>query len=57
MKASKPRGINKLKSSHDDSLLKLERIPEIMGIAELPCVNENDREGWHVQVCQQNVGF
>ncbi|XP_050229627.1 phospholipase D beta 1-like [Mercurialis annua] len=51
LRASKPRGINKLKgSSFDDALLRFERIPEIIGIAESSCQDENDPECWHVQV-------
>ncbi|CAN0904027.1 Phospholipase D beta 1 [Linum grandiflorum] len=49
-KASKPRGIHKLKSSQDDALLKLERIPEILGISEAATLAENDPEAWHVQI-------
>lgn len=50
LKASKPRGIHKLKASYDDALLKLERIPEIIGIAEASSLADNDSETWHVQV-------
>lgn len=50
LKASKPRGIHKLKASYDDALLKLERIPEIIGIAEASSHADNDSETWHVQV-------
>ncbi|XP_075656523.1 phospholipase D gamma 1-like [Castanea sativa] len=51
-KASQPHGLEKLikASSHDDALLKIERIPDIIGIAEFPCQTQNDPEGWHVQV-------
>ncbi|KAL6182104.1 hypothetical protein ACLB2K_043527 [Fragaria x ananassa] len=49
LKASKPRGIQKLKG-HDDALLKIERIPEIMGVADLPQPSEDDLEAWDVQV-------
>ncbi|KAJ4712931.1 Phospholipase D [Melia azedarach] len=50
LKASKPHGLKKLKSSNDDALLKLERIPEIIGMVEATCLNENDPEAWDVQV-------
>ncbi|XP_050229628.1 phospholipase D beta 1-like [Mercurialis annua] len=51
LRASKPRGIHKLKgSSFEDSLLRYERNPQIIGIAEASCQDENDPECWHVQV-------
>lgn len=53
LKASKPRGIGKLRSSSDDSLLRIDRIPDIMGLSEASSANENDPESWHVQVMQQ----
>ncbi|KAK6137629.1 hypothetical protein DH2020_028555 [Rehmannia glutinosa] len=49
-KASKRHGPQKLRSSYDDSLLKIERIPDIMGIAEAATVTEGDPEAWNVQV-------
>ncbi|KAK6920216.1 C2 domain [Dillenia turbinata] len=52
LKASKPHGIKKVKTktSYDDALLRIERIPEIIGISESPCISEDDPEAWHVQV-------
>ncbi|KAM7525676.1 hypothetical protein LguiA_015578 [Lonicera macranthoides] len=50
IKASKPHGIKKMKSSHDDSLLKIERIADIIGIADAACLSDEDPESWHVQV-------
>lgn len=50
LKASKPHGIKKLKISYDDALLRLERIPDVIGINDTPNVSENDPEAWHVQV-------
>ncbi|ANM67843.1 phospholipase D gamma 3 [Arabidopsis thaliana] len=50
MKASKPRGIGRLRTSSDDSLLRLDRIPDIMGLSEASSANDNDPESWHVQV-------
>lgn len=48
LKASKRRG--QMKLSHDDSLLKLKRIPEILGLEESARVTEGDPEAWNVQV-------
>ncbi|KAK7394224.1 hypothetical protein VNO78_14746 [Psophocarpus tetragonolobus] len=50
LKASKPHGIKKLKISYDDALLRLERIPDVIGINDAPNVGENDPEVWHVQI-------
>ena len=51
-KAAKPHGIKKLKmsTSYDDSLLRLERIPDIISMSEASSSSENDPEAWHVQV-------
>ncbi|GAV76679.1 C2 domain-containing protein/PLDc domain-containing protein/PLD_C domain-containing protein [Cephalotus follicularis] len=49
LKASKPHGIKKLKSSYDDALLRIERIQDIVGMLDTPCISENDPEGWHIQ--------
>ncbi|XP_076900967.1 phospholipase D gamma 1-like [Bidens hawaiensis] len=49
-RASKPQGIHKMKKTVDDSLLIIERIAEIIGIDDAHCTNEQDPEGWHVQV-------
>ncbi|KAD5316973.1 hypothetical protein E3N88_16919 [Mikania micrantha] len=49
IKASKPRGIKKLKTSND-ALLKLEMFPEILGQNDEPCDSEDDPEEWHVQI-------
>ncbi|KAG6399261.1 hypothetical protein SASPL_140737 [Salvia splendens] len=48
--ASKRHGLQKLKTSYDDSLLKLERIPDVLRIDEAAEQARNDPEGWHVQV-------
>ncbi|KAI8545235.1 hypothetical protein RHMOL_Rhmol07G0025300 [Rhododendron molle] len=50
LKASKPHGIKKLKMSYDDCLLRIDRMPDIAGVIDTPCVSENDPEGWHVQI-------
>ncbi|CAO2835004.1 unnamed protein product [Amaranthus hypochondriacus] len=49
LRAAKPHGIKKLKMSND-SLLIIERLPEIVGISDVPCLSEDDPESWHVQV-------
>ncbi|KAK9273120.1 hypothetical protein L1049_017927 [Liquidambar formosana] len=49
-KASKPHGIKKLKLSYDDALLRLERIPDIIGLSDASSLSENGPEAWHVQV-------
>ncbi|KAI5655582.1 hypothetical protein M9H77_32769 [Catharanthus roseus] len=50
LRASKRHGIQKMKSSHDDSLLKLERIPDILKIEEVSSLHQHDPEDWHVQI-------
>ncbi|XP_028799208.1 phospholipase D beta 1 [Neltuma alba] len=50
LKASKLHGLKKIKGSHDDSLLKIDRISDILGIADVSCSNDNNPEAWHVQV-------
>lgn len=50
LKASKPHGLKKLKSSYDDSLLNLERLPQLLGANDQPYIDDQDPEGWHVQV-------
>ncbi|KAH9621288.1 hypothetical protein KSS87_013279 [Heliosperma pusillum] len=62
LKASKPHGIKKLKMSYDDSLLRIERLPEIIQIDEVSRLTEDDPESWHVQVFRSidsnsTVGF
>ncbi|XP_043716589.1 phospholipase D beta 1-like [Telopea speciosissima] len=49
-KASKPHGIKKLKKSNEDALLRLESIPDIIGLLDTPYLSKNDPETWHVQV-------
>ncbi|OVA00150.1 C2 calcium-dependent membrane targeting [Macleaya cordata] len=49
-KASKRHGIKKLKKSSDDALLRIERIPDIVGMLEAPCLSDDDPETWHVQI-------
>ncbi|GKA29524.1 phospholipase D beta 1-like protein [Tanacetum coccineum] len=50
LRASKLHGIQKIKKTVDDSLLKLERISDKLGIDEAHCTSEQDPESWHVQV-------
>ncbi|KAK7307827.1 hypothetical protein VNO77_41233 [Canavalia gladiata] len=50
LRALKMNRLQKMKSSHDDSLLKIDRIPDIVGIDEIPSLNEDNPETWHVQV-------
>lgn len=49
-KASKRHGINKLKKSNDDALLIIDRIPDIVGMFDAECINENEPDAWHVQI-------
>ncbi|KAG8374830.1 hypothetical protein BUALT_Bualt10G0036300 [Buddleja alternifolia] len=50
MKAAKKHGVQKLKTAQDDSLLKLDRIPDILGRDEDANITEGDPESWHVQI-------
>ncbi|KZV42126.1 phospholipase PLDb1 [Dorcoceras hygrometricum] len=46
-KASKRRSsFQKMKASYDDSLLKLERVSDMLGLAEAASLCGNDRESW-----------
>lgn len=49
-KASKPRGVQKIKKQYDDSLLKVGRIPDIINPEDALDSSEDDTEAWHVQV-------
>ncbi|KAK9076718.1 hypothetical protein SSX86_005052 [Deinandra increscens subsp. villosa] len=49
LRASKPRGLSKI-TKFSDVLLKVDRIPEILGITDAHYTSEKDPEGWHVQV-------
>ncbi|KAJ6722826.1 PHOSPHOLIPASE D ALPHA 1 [Salix koriyanagi] len=49
MKVAKPKGLKKLKTSYDDALLRIDRIPDIIGVFDTP-VTEDDPEAWHVQI-------
>ncbi|KAK9927360.1 hypothetical protein M0R45_024545 [Rubus argutus] len=47
----KVRGHHKLETQDDDdALLKIEKIPEIIGMTEISCLSEDDIEPWDVQV-------
>lgn len=49
--------LQKMKTSHDDSLLKIDRISIIVGIDEVACLNEHNNETWHVQVSLFEFSF
>lgn len=51
-KASIRTGLNKLRTSTEDALLNLKRIPDVHKIADAPYLTEDHPEGWHVQVCK-----
>lgn len=50
LRALKMNTLQKMKTSHDDSLLKIDRISDIIGIREVPCLDEHNKETWHVQI-------
>lgn len=50
LRAAKPKGIKKLKSSFDDALLRLDRITDIMSVSDVPSLGDDNPEAWHVQV-------
>ncbi|RYQ79810.1 hypothetical protein Ahy_Scaffold1g106625 isoform G [Arachis hypogaea] len=51
LRAIKMSKLQKMKSSYDDSLLKVDRIADIVGIDQVTSLNgEDNRETWHVQV-------
>ncbi|XAR70357.1 Phospholipase D [Bertholletia excelsa] len=51
LKASKPRGLQKITTQkHDDALLSIHKIPDIVGMADAPSFGEDNAEAWHVQV-------
>ncbi|KOM44745.1 hypothetical protein LR48_Vigan06g005100 [Vigna angularis] len=50
LRALKMHRLRKMKSSHDDSLLKIDRIADIVGIDNVPCLNEENQETWHTQI-------
>ncbi|XP_062030217.1 phospholipase D gamma 1-like isoform X1 [Rosa rugosa] len=49
----KVRGLHKLETQDDgddDALLKTEKIPKLIGMTEVSCLSEDDKEAWDVQV-------
>uniref|UniRef100_A0A0D9VNR8 Phospholipase D n=1 Tax=Leersia perrieri TaxID=77586 RepID=A0A0D9VNR8_9ORYZ len=50
LKASKRSGAKKLSKSNNDTLLWIERIPDIAGIDDEVHLNDNDPERWDVQI-------
>jgi phospholipase D1/2 len=55
--ALKMTTLQKMKTSHDDSLLKIDRISDIIGIDDVPCLDEHNKETWHVQVSLIEFSF
>ena len=49
-KASKPHGMKKLKKRSDDSLLTVDRIPDIIGLDGSVCHSDTNPATWNVQV-------
>ncbi|GAU41270.1 hypothetical protein TSUD_349090 [Trifolium subterraneum] len=49
LRAAKPKGIKKLKSSYDDALLKIERISDILRVSDIPSGDDNPAS-WHAQI-------
>ncbi|GAB2224584.1 hypothetical protein Droror1_Dr00005346 [Drosera rotundifolia] len=47
LRVAQPHGLHKLMSSHDDYLLKIDRIPSFVKFSDS---SHNDGEAWHVQV-------
>ncbi|KHN04109.1 Phospholipase D beta 1 [Glycine soja] len=50
LRAAKPKGIQKLRSSYDDALLKLDRIRGTISASNAPSVGDDNPESWHVQI-------
>ncbi|KAK9716501.1 hypothetical protein RND81_06G237800 [Saponaria officinalis] len=50
LKASKPRGLLKMSRSHDDHLIKIDNVPDIIGLGDAISHSVDDNESWHVQV-------
>lgn len=55
LRAAKPTGIKKLKSTYDDALLKIERIPDILRVSDASSIGDNNPAAWHAQVISQLV--
>ncbi|KAL1818583.1 phospholipase D beta 1 [Daucus carota subsp. sativus] len=49
-RAGKPHIIKTLKISYDDALLRLDRMPNILGMSDAPHLDDSDPNGWHVQI-------
>ncbi|CAJ2650583.1 unnamed protein product [Trifolium pratense] len=50
LRALKMTRLQKMKTSHDDSLLRIDRISDIVSIDEVPSLDEHNQETWHVQI-------
>lgn len=55
LRAAKPTGIKKFRSSYDDALLKIERISDIIPMSGAPSDGDDNPEAWHAQVFSQLV--
>lgn len=56
----KVRGLHKLETQDDgddDALLKTEKIPDLIGMTEVSCLSEDDKEAWDVQVCLMSISY
>ncbi|CAL5196197.1 unnamed protein product [Lathyrus oleraceus] len=50
LRAAKPTGIKKFRSSYDDALLKIERISDIIHMSDAPSDGDDNPESWHAQI-------
>ncbi|CAI8607328.1 unnamed protein product [Vicia faba] len=50
LRAAKPTGIKKFRSSYDDALLKIERISDIIPMSGAPSDGDDNPEAWHAQI-------
>ncbi|KAI7729385.1 hypothetical protein M8C21_018646 [Ambrosia artemisiifolia] len=50
LKASKVGVIKKLRALRDESLVKIDKMPEFLTVNDEPCLSDQDPEGWHVQI-------
>ncbi|KAK7292571.1 hypothetical protein RJT34_15422 [Clitoria ternatea] len=50
LRAAKPKGIKKLRSSYDDALLKLDRIRDFISAPHAYSVDNDNPGSWHVQI-------
>ncbi|QHO25352.1 Phospholipase D beta [Arachis hypogaea] len=51
LRAAKPKGVSKVKgNAYDDALLRLERIQDFLTVNDVPSVDDDNPEAWHVQI-------